>query len=406
MFTIKAVIGSNFGDEGKGLMTDYFCSQFYEENRLVLNIRFNGGAQAGHTVTEENRRQVFSHIGSGSFINGTDTLLSSFFFVDPVRFNQEYETLKQMGCRPRIFISDQCRVVVPYDCLINQLLESMRGSGRHGSCGFGINECRKRNQNSNTGILVQHLKNPDSIESLLSAARAYYEALYPEALAAADAEFMALWYSDGLIRNFIEDSVSFLQLTHPVDEALLLNSYDCQVYEGAQGLLLDMDHVDYMPHLTPSNTGLKNICRLIRQIRGNINLETCYVTRSYFTRHGAGRFETEVPDQNDLRHITQEHTNVNNQWQGNFRYGYFDRPLYESTILRDLQSFKQLDPSVNASCSAAITHLNTTDNHLVLPEHDLSVHEYRKQCAVPFERWYFSYSPRREDVTTAPRSSS
>ena len=93
-----AVIGANFGDEGKGLMTDYFCSQ----NKKSLNIRFNGGAQAGHTVvTPDGKRHVFSHIGSGTF-SGADTYLSEFFTLNPIMFMKEHSIIPEC----EIYISD------------------------------------------------------------------------------------------------------------------------------------------------------------------------------------------------------------------------------------------------------------------------------------------------------------
>ena len=80
---VKVVIGANFGDEGKGLMADYFCSKL-SKNGSVLNIRFNGGAQAGHTVVVpaygKPKRHVFSHFGAGSFVKNTDTYLSGDLF--------------------------------------------------------------------------------------------------------------------------------------------------------------------------------------------------------------------------------------------------------------------------------------------------------------------------------------
>lgn len=73
---IKVVIGANFGDEGKGLMTDYFCNKLSADGS-VLNIRHNGGAQAGHTVvTPDDKRHVFSHFGAGSFNSHVATYLS------------------------------------------------------------------------------------------------------------------------------------------------------------------------------------------------------------------------------------------------------------------------------------------------------------------------------------------
>ena len=83
---VNVVIGSNFGDEGKGSVTDLLSI------RKTLNIRFNGGAQAGHTVCYRNKRHVFHHFGAGSF-QGAKTYLSKHFIVNPLIFKKEYEEL-------------------------------------------------------------------------------------------------------------------------------------------------------------------------------------------------------------------------------------------------------------------------------------------------------------------------
>ena len=99
MKDIKIVIGANWGDEGKGLMTDYFSQK---PNSIV--ICSNGGAQRGHTVVTPNKvRHVFHHFGSGTF-NLADTYLSEDFICNPIIFRQEYNELKHLGYYPNIYI--------------------------------------------------------------------------------------------------------------------------------------------------------------------------------------------------------------------------------------------------------------------------------------------------------------
>ena len=106
-----AVIGANYGDEGKGLITDYLCRQV--ENPLV--IRFNGGAQAGHTVeSPEGVRHIFSHFGSGT-LAGAPTYLSKHFVVNPILFNREYDVLVEKGIVPKVYVHPDCLVTT---CLI------------------------------------------------------------------------------------------------------------------------------------------------------------------------------------------------------------------------------------------------------------------------------------------------
>src|SRR6266850_5209509 len=94
----RVVIGANFGDEGKGLITDYLCSK-----GAGIVIRFNGGANAGHTVvTPEGERHVFRHVGSGTFL-GVPTFLSQFFVCNPIAFFKERAELLAMGCDPVLY---------------------------------------------------------------------------------------------------------------------------------------------------------------------------------------------------------------------------------------------------------------------------------------------------------------
>ncbi len=139
MKTADVVIGANFGDEGKGLMTDYYAAK---ADSIV--VRFNGGAQAGHTVvTPDNKRHVFSHIGSGSFA-GAETFLSRYFVCNPLLFRKEWDVLSPKCAIPQIHVDAAAIVTTPYDMMINQIAEDLRGSGRHGSCGMGFGETIER----------------------------------------------------------------------------------------------------------------------------------------------------------------------------------------------------------------------------------------------------------------------
>lgn len=163
---IKVVIGANFGDEGKGLITDYFCKRL-SENGSVLNIRFNGGAQAGHTVVVptlgQQKRHVFSHFGAGSFVNDTDTYLSGNFILNPILFCRERdEVYRNFWFYPKVYIHENCKITTPFDMLVNQIVERSRGDQRHGSCGVGINETVVRYRNYGIG----HTITPKTIRSL------------------------------------------------------------------------------------------------------------------------------------------------------------------------------------------------------------------------------------------------
>ena len=122
------VIGSAFGDEGKGLATDVLASKRPGETFVV---RFNGGAQAGHTVvTPEGQRHVFSHFGSGT-LAGAATFLSKFFVVNPILYHREREQLKWLGVSANVFVDLRSMVTTPFDMFVNTALERHRRSARH-----------------------------------------------------------------------------------------------------------------------------------------------------------------------------------------------------------------------------------------------------------------------------------
>ena len=143
MKNIKVVIGANFGDEGKGLMTDYFCS-YFPKNEKVLNVRFNGTCQAGHTVVKGEKRHIFSHFGAGSLNGNVVTFLTSDFYVNPILFNSEYEKLVKLGVKPIVIVDSNAPVITFYDMLYNRVIETSRGKDRHGSCGMGLWEALLR----------------------------------------------------------------------------------------------------------------------------------------------------------------------------------------------------------------------------------------------------------------------
>ena len=130
----RVIIGAAWGDEGKGLLTDALS------NDDTLIVRFNGGAQAGHTVvTPEGGRHVFHHIGAGS-LRGARTFLSRFFLTNPLAFFPEIDALHALGVTPAITADPAGMVTTPHDMMLNQMSEETRGPARHGSCGLGINE--------------------------------------------------------------------------------------------------------------------------------------------------------------------------------------------------------------------------------------------------------------------------
>lgn len=365
MKDIKIVIGANFGDEGKGLMTDYFCG--ISNGTTPLVVLSNGGAQRGHTViTSEKQKHVFRHLGSGSFL-GADTYISKYFIVNPVLFNSEYNQLKKYNFK--VYLHPDCLLTTIFDMLINQIIEIDRAKDKHGSCGIGIYETLYRNQ---TGVdfVCKFTINPNKMTvkefndlpylgkyNFLDYLRKEYvptrlniygmkkdiQELYQQVLT-----------NDNVINNYIHDFNYMMNVVEFKDETIFDN-YDFIIFENGQGLLLDQYNMEYFPHLTPSNTGLRNPLTMLSDYGYKGAVEACYVTRTYMTRHGVGKFPTEC-SKAEINPNMWDATNVPNPFQDTLRYGKLNEQKMFETIDRDIYNNRQKD--IYVIKSLALTHLN------------------------------------------------
>lgn len=351
MKTAKIVIGANFGDEGKGLMTDYFANEAKKQGQSCLVVCHNGGSQKGHTVvTPSGLRHVFHHFGSGSF-EGADTYLSCEFIVNPIIFQKEVSELKRKGFITKCFIDRDCRFTTPFDMMINQIVEEYRGECKHGSCGLGIFETVVRSETDESFTVYEFAnKSTSDMGAFLDeiATRYVPDRLKQLGIKTIPAKWLEILRNkDNIIENYIHDFMQMLENVRIVNNDIV-DSYDYVIFEGAQGLLLDQNNLSYMPHLTPSNTGIKNPLNIIG--KRNPNVEVCYVSRTYMTRHGAGRFDTEC-NKSDINEKIIDLTNVPNPYQDSIRYGML--------ILDELKNRIQTDfGNMNGTKSLAVTHWN------------------------------------------------
>lgn len=352
MKTAKIVIGANFGDEGKGLMTDYFAHEAKQQGKSCLVVCHNGGSQRGHTVVSlSGMRHVFHHFGAGSF-EGADTYLSSEFIVNPILFQRELSELKEKGIAVKCFIDKNCRFTTPFDMMINQIVEEYRGDGKHGSCGLGIFETIVRSKTDISNTVYQFAnQSAAAMKTFLDTiAKTYVPArlrrLGIETIPEKWLEILS--NKNQIIENYIEDFLQMLEHVQLVNSDIV-DAYEYVIFEGAQGLLLDQNNVSYMPHLTPSNTGIKNPLDIIGGREAD--LEVCYVSRTYMTRHGAGRFDTEC-QKSDINADIIDLTNVPNPYQDTIRYGMLKLEDLKNRICSDLGR------DFNGTKSLAMTHLN------------------------------------------------
>lgn len=324
------VIGANYGDEGKGLITDF------EVRRTGASVvtRFNGGAQAGHTVVDGDKRHVFGHVGSGTF-TGASTYLSSDFIVNPLALYREVDNLRGMNITPEIVAAHAyARVSTIYDMIINGLIETARGDKRHGSCGMGINETVTRHEMGPRLFVRDLVTRNFDLEGFFKEVATDWVPFRLKRLGIDLSNFegnpmVAVLKDDpkrhaAVLKNSCADFVAVF------DEDPVLKKSK-MVFEGAQGLALD-EQLGAFPHVTRSLTGLVGAVQAAREIdRFELfELNPVYVTRVYLTRHGAGELahEGEVISEVSLN----DKTNVTNPWQGNFRYAPLNLPQLKHFI--------------------------------------------------------------------------
>ena len=385
-----AIIGANFGDEGKGLMTDYFAAQ---GDSVV--VRFNGGAQAGHTVTlrEPSHGNVFHHFGSGT-LAGSPTYLSKYFILNPMLFRREYEDLKKKGITPEVYIDSECLVTTPFDMMLNQIIEVVRGDNRHGSCGIGINETIVRHKKIPIYLTDYSDCLPDKFKRILD----YIESRLTEfGISEIPGRFRHIFENcEAVIEKFLDD-VEFVKNISGgyFFKALKKNI----IFEGAQGLLLDEDS-RFFPYVTHSKTGLCNVIKLIKDWELDIDfLKVVYVTRCYTTRHGVGPLPFEVKKE-ILPFFIRDTTNINNEFQGDLRFGYLSLDYLSKTINTDLAENAKLPLEANLAitCLDQIPGNATFEKDGILYYSSIDSFISLALKSIHTNFGYISWGPCRDDV--------
>lgn len=371
---ITAVIGRGFGDEGKGLATDWLCLN--REGSVV--VKHNGGAQAGHTVDlEDGRRFVFHQLGSGSF-RRTATFWAKSYFPDLYKLSEEYDSFREIaGFEPQIYADPDTNVVIILDIIVNHAIESHRGKLRHGSCGMGINEADLRTK-AGFGIKISEIASMTCDELVVKMkyirSNYYVRRLFELGIDKLSNDYHDLFYDDTVLENVavaMKDNVKHVALISDKD---MLSDKENIVFETGQGLLLDGCNEKYYPHVTASRTGLTNIVKMLNDMDLKLD-EVVYVTRSYITRHGAGPLEHEVT-KSDIGKAICDITNQPNEWQGTLRYGLYDsvESIIEPMKNDVIQSGIKPD-----NVSLLITHLNETDGMIKLFDKDIHISKFCKK---------------------------
>jgi len=279
-----AVIGSQWGDEGKGKITDYLA----EAADVV--VRYQGGNNAGHTVMVGDQIFKLHLIPSGAIHPNKDCVIGNGVVVDPLVLVDEIDGLAARGIeRLRLHISERAHVILSYHKLQDELEESQRGADKIGTTGRGIGPAYT-DKVARCGIRMVDLVEPklfrQRLAAVLPAKNRLLRSLYGHPGIEMD-EILETYGPVGQrLREYVKDTSEFVTAALKAGRRVL--------FEGAQGTMLDVDHGTY-PYVTSSNPTAGGIAagagvspRAIDRILG--------VAKAYTTRVGTGPFPTELHD--------------------------------------------------------------------------------------------------------------
>lgn len=313
-----AVIDLGFGDAGKGMASHSLVRSLPPG---TISVRFNGGAQAGHTVIDERgRRHVFSQFGAATFADAPSIYASPCVF-HPTALLRERAVLTAAGGRCDLLaVSAACLVTTPYHQAANRARERSRAL-RHGSCGVGVGETiAVHRAHPSATVRAGDLANSSALRAALAEQHAHYAAL-ADATAGVAVEDSAVLRSTQWWNAWIDDVQAAVGYVRDEAEiAAMVAAAPAIVFEGAQGMLLDEDF-GFAPHTTPSRCGPQNIIDLLAGWQIASPLQVWGVTRSYMVRHGPGPLPTERAG------VVDDATNRANEWQGTLRIGALDLVL-------------------------------------------------------------------------------
>jgi len=279
-----AVIGAQWGDEGKGKIVDLLA----QESDVV--VRFQGGNNAGHTLVVNGEKTILHVIPSGALHPDKVCVIGNGVVLDAEVLLHELRELRQQGHlqdNGQLRISEQAHLIMPYHKAIDQARERMRGAGKIGTTGRGIGPTYE-DKAARVGIRIIDLLEEDTfrakLEHNIAEKNVYLKAILKEQ--ALDFEEIHRTYV-----GYREQLAPYVTDTGVLLEEMFRDGKNV-LFEGAQGTLLDLDHGTY-PFVTSSNTVIGGVCsgagigpRHIHEVIG--------ISKAYTTRVGSGPFPTEL----------------------------------------------------------------------------------------------------------------
>ncbi|MHB8362101.1 MAG: adenylosuccinate synthase [Patescibacteria group bacterium] len=334
---INIIIGTQWGDEGKGKLIDYLAS------KSDLIIRFHGGNNAGHTVVNQYGEFAMHLIPSGIFNKKAKAIISNGVILDLEVLLGEIDTLEKSGINleNRLLISPRCHIIMPYHRILDKLYEDIKGNNKTGTTGKGIGPAHADKVSYN-GIRLYDLSNKkifsEKLKTQLLIKNKVLKSLGGSPLTQKDIEKEYF--------KFFSKIKPFIHETLPLIEKTIKNNKDI-LLEGAHGVFLDNDWGTY-PFVTASNilpgeinSGAGIPPQKINNVIG--------ISKAYTTRVGQGPFPTELFDNNKSVLVEKGHEYGTTTGRER-RCGWFDSSLIRFAI------------KINGIDKIAITKLDILDS--------------------------------------------
>ena len=281
------VVGTQWGDEGKGKVVDLLTA------KSDIVVRFQGGNNAGHTLVVDQNKFIFHLIPSGILYEDKKCVIGNGVVVDPQVLLEEIEKLRASGSHvtpKRLSLSDKAHIIMPYHKALDLAREAAKGNHKLGTTGRGIGPCYE-DKVARTGVRAVDLTEPDTLEEKISANLEEKNFYLTKFLKAEPLEMQPILDNYLLMAERLKPFITDVSLE--LAEALKANAKI--LFEGAQGAHLDIDHGTY-PYVTSSNPLSGTACAGAG-VGPNQLHHVLGIVKAYITRVGAGPFVTELKDE-------------------------------------------------------------------------------------------------------------
>jgi adenylosuccinate synthase len=338
-----AVVGLQWGDEGKGKIVDILAKRF------DCVARYQGGHNAGHTVSIGTLRHVLHVVPSGIFHEGVACVIGGGVVLDPLAFLEEAQAIEATGVniRGRLFISNRCHLILPYHRVLEAAIEKQLGERKIGTTSRGIGPAYE-DKVGRRGLRMCDLIDASTLASKIKTQvelknRTLQEMNYPQTV---DADAICSDYEKygEKLRPYVVDTSAFLNRLIKEGKSIL--------FEGAQATLLDIDHGTY-PFVTSSSAAAGGVAIGLGVSPKHVNA-VIGILKAYSTRVGTGPYPTEASESDGK--IMQSRGNEFGSTTGRpRRCGWFDGPAARYATM------------INALDSVVVTKIDVLDTFAEVP---------------------------------------